>query len=93
MAIMISNQVPIKDAKVISADPDGRYIALQFEVHGRQTVLVGCHADDHTDQEQHDFFMRMKDNISLPAGPTDVFLVGDFNNAPEQALDTWQKKG
>ena len=91
MAVMISNRVPLQNAKIIAKDPGGRYIAIQCKLHDRDTIIVGCHADNGSDIDQEDFYERMKRDIPAATPGTDIILLGDFNNTTDRGKDVWYR--
>ena len=58
MAVFVSKRVPFKDARVFR-DPSGRYIIVRCRIHNRESLLIGMHADNHTDAEQAAYYDRV----------------------------------
>ena len=43
----------------IIRDPEGRFLAVSFTLHGRPTLVVAYHADNQSDTQQEAFYKRL----------------------------------
>ena len=80
VCIMLRAGGPFANARVVAADPDGRYLAVSVSIFSRATLLIAAHAD--CGAPQSDFYARLRASITVPPGTLDTFLLIDANNRP-----------
>ena len=102
LSLWVSSGVPSSEHALLHADPGGRALVVRMRVHGRDTLLIGFHADSATDREQAASYERLyqalaslfpdpsaPSKINLPDG-VHVILLSDCNNTLHPAVDTWR---
>ena len=68
------------DGRVLTRDPDGRYLAILIPIYGRLTVLIAFHADCGPSHAAS--FSRLRDSLTIPPSAADVHLFADTNVCP-----------
>ena len=100
MAVLVSAEAAVKNAKVVAKDDGGRFIAVAMEISGCPVVIIGAHAEkevdaskgENPDSQQAAFFARLKDEVPLLPGHKYIFAM-DTNNVADDTLDYWHRNG
>jgi len=90
MAVMLSKRLPgVALARKVLADDEGRFLGVHVQLYGRDTLVLGCHADNGDDDEQEAYYKRVTAALrGLRAGQyDDVIIVGDWNNVEDRDAD------
>ena len=88
MALCFAKELgDVAATSTVTRDPNGRYLIVQCTIHGRETVIVSAHSDNHSDTEQADFYGRLQRSLPAHKVGVDYFFLLDANNAPDWSLD------
>ena len=79
MGVLIAKNLGDTQAKCVWRDPEGRGIAVAANIHGIPTMIVGFHADNHTDTEQQDSYDRLRAALPYEANRQYIWML-DGNN-------------
>ena len=100
MAVMISSEADVKNARLVAHDAGGRFIAVAMEISGHPMVIVGAHAEKEVDAakggdpdvQQAAFYARLKAEVPRLPGHRYIFAM-DTNNVTDSTLDYWHRDG
>ena len=98
MAVMISSEADVKNARLVAHDAGGRFIAVAMEISGHPMVIVGAHAEKEVDAakggdpdvQQAAFYARLKAEVPRLPGHRYIFAM-DTNNVTDSTLDYWHR--
>ena len=95
MGVMISRGLPgAAVARRVVTDDEGKFLGVQLNVYGRETLILACHASNgkfmsEGEGEQEAYFGRLTQALrGLPQGSfDDVVCLGDWNNVEDMHVD------
>ena len=86
MAVMVARRLPgAAEARRVLADPDGRFVGVRLRLYERETLVVGCHADNEDDAGQAAYYGRLRTalrHLAVSERFDDVVLVGGTAAVP-----------
>ena len=67
-----------REPQVVVEDSEGRFVVVRAEIHGHDTLIVVCHADNKSDAEQAKYYTRLEERLQDLKAQHWV-MMGDFN--------------